>query len=402
MHILLIHQIFVTPDEGGGTRHYELAQYLVNKGHKLTVIASNIDYLTEKKKGKNKETRDGINIIYSHTYQAIHKSFIFRALSFISFAISSFIDAIKVKDVDIVWGTSPPFFQAITSFLVSKWFRKPFVFELRDLWVDFAEELGIVKNRFMIKFMKFLEKQMYRFSHKIIVNSPGYIPFVKKYIGNDNISLIPNGVISKAFEIKNGTILNFRTTYGLNSKFIAIYLGKIGVANDIETIIDAAEQMRDYREILFILMGGGIKKESFQDYIHQHNLSNILLLDSRPKSKIPEVLADVDVCIATLKDIPLFNTTYPNKVFDYMAAGKPTILAIDGVIREVIKSSNGGTYVPPGDSIKLADAMLTYYENPELVKQHGKNAREYVKKYFEREKIADNLEKVFLSLIGRR
>ena len=117
-----------------------------------------------------------------------------------------------------------------------------------------------------------------------------------------------------------------------------------------------------------------------------------------PKSEIPNVLADVDVGIASLKNIPMFTTTYPNKVFDYMAAQKPTILAIDGVIRDVIESSGGGTYVPPGDSAALSDVILKYHGNPQLIAEHGRNARRYVKEHFEREKIADKLELIMGSL----
>jgi glycosyltransferase involved in cell wall biosynthesis len=401
MRILLIHQVFVTPEEGGGTRHYELAKYLIKKGHRVSVIASDIDYLTGKKKEKDKETKDGIEIIYASTYQTLHKNFFYRALSFLSFSLSSFIKAFKVKNVDIIWGTSPPLFQALTSFLVSKIKKIPFVFEVRDLWVDFAEELGVVKNRFAIKCMKFLEKILYRSCCRVIVNSPGFIPFIEKHTSRDKIVLVPNGVITSEFNV--GVVQNsFRAHYSLNSKFISIYLGNIGVANDIETILRAAEQLREYKDIVFVIMGGGIKKEVFKNYIFQNKLSNVLLLDSQPKSKIPEILSDIDVCIATLKNIQLFKTTYPNKVFDYMAAGKPTILAIDGVIREVIELSSGGIYVCPGNSQEIVRAIFKYYKNPELKEEHGLNARDYVKKHFEREKITDELEKILLEILERQ
>ncbi len=399
MHILLIHQIFVTPEEGGGTRHYELARCLVEKGHRVTVIASRIDYLTGRRKGKKREVREGIEIIYSRAYRSVHKSFFQRALSFLSFAVFSFIDALTVKNIDVVWGTSPPFFQSLSSLAVSILKRKPFIAETRDLWVDFAEELGIVNNRFIINCMKQLEKMIYRASKKIVVNSPGFIPFIEKKIEDRNkIHLIPNGVITGEFNVNKGGRSFFGSDDRSDNTFIAIYLGNIGVANDIETIIEAAKKLSGYKDILFVIMGGGIKKMEFERYVSENNISNVKLIGSLPKAEIPGILAEVDVCIATLKNIPLFRTTYPNKVFDYMAAEKPTALAIDGVMREVIEASEGGTYVEPGNSTHLANAILNYYKFPWLADWHGKNAREYVKKHFEREKIADDLEALFVEV----
>ncbi len=398
MHILLIHQIFVTPNEGGGTRHYELARYLVQKGHRVSVIASSIDYLTGMKKDKKRETREGVEIVYASAYQSLHKSFFHRAFSFISFALSSFLEAFRIKNVDVVWGTSPPLFQSLTTLLIAQLKRRPFVFEVRDLWVDFARELGVVNNGFLVQCMKVMEKLLYRFSRKIIVNSPGFIPFIERYVQREKIFLVPNAVITNDFAVKETLQGNFRNQHNLNGKFIAMYLGNIGVANDIEVIISAAVHLRKYIDIIFILMGGGIKKYTFSDFIHNNNIKNILLLDSQPKSEVPKILADADVCIATLKDIPLFRTTYPNKVFDYMAAGKPTILAIDGVIRDVIEKSSGGICVKPGNSHEIAQAILAYYQDTTLRKKHGENARTYVKAHFEREKVAEELETLFKGL----
>lgn len=399
MHILIIHQIFVTPEEGGGTRHYELARYLVSKGHSVTVIASDIDYLSGKRKSNSDETRDGIRILYARTLKTVHKNFVYRAMSFLSFTVSSFIKALRVGNVDVVWGTSPPLFQSLAALTVAKLRGAPFVFEVRDLWIDFAEQLSVISNRYMIRALKIVERILYRSADKIIINSPGFEPFVAKHItGGKEICLVPNGVITSDFDIRDLGLLFFRKKYELADKFIAIYLGNLGVANDIEMILDAAERLKGIQDLLIVLMGGGIKKDHFKDLIAQRGLSNVLLCDTMPKSAIPHILADVDVGIASLKNIPMFTTTYPNKVFDYMAAQIPTVLAIDGVIREVIELSGGGTYVPPGDSAALADAIMKYHDNPQLVTEHGRNAKKYVKEHFEREKIADRLEHILGSL----
>ena len=400
MKILLIHQIFVTPEEGGGTRHFELGKFLTAKGHKVTVIASDVDYLSGKKKSKKMEVKDGVNIIYSYTYSGVHKSFLHRAFSFFTFSLTSFVNALKEKEVNIVWGTSPPLFQSITAFVVAKLKKKPFVFEVRDLWLDFAKELGIVRNKILLKIFKFLEIFLYKNADKIIVNSPGFIPFIKKYIDEEKIVLIPNGVITKEFEVSQEVVYELREQLKLNKKFVVLYAGNIGVANDIETIIETARFLKSYDDILFLLIGGGIKKNELHVKCEREGLNNVVFLGTIPKRDIPKYISIADVCVATLKNIPLFKTTYPNKVFDYMAAGKPVILAIDGVIRKVVEDANAGMWVEPGNAKQMRDAVLRYYHNRTLLDIHGKNGKIYVKNFFEREKIADNLEQIFKELIS--
>src|SRR5512135_3345374 len=185
MHILLIHQAFAALDEPGGTRHHELARYLAGRGHRVTIIASPVSYLTGtnlqpppfsgKKDG---ETENGIRVIRSYTYQALHKSFVHRAFSFISFMVSSFFAGLKVKQVDLVWGTSPPIFQGVTAWLLARLKGVPFLFEVRDLWPTFAIAVGVLRNPLLIRMSLWLERFLYRRADLVVVNSPGYIAHV--------------------------------------------------------------------------------------------------------------------------------------------------------------------------------------------------------------------------------
>jgi len=401
MHILLIHEIFVTPDEGGGTRHYELAKYLVQMGHKVTVIASNVDYLSGNKKTKKREIKEGIEIIYASTLSSVHKSFLARGLAFLSFSFSSFFEALKVRGFDVVIGTSPPLFQSITSLVIAKLKRKKFVYEVRDLWVDFARELGVVRNKFILNLLKKLESLLYKKADLIIVNSPGFLHYIPTSISKEKVILIPNGVNTEDFDGAIEKNKELESKLGLADKFVIMYTGNLGVANDIDTILNTAKLLKDNGNIVFVLVGGGIRKEEIKKQIANENLTNVILLDPVPKKEIPKVISLADVCLATIKDTPLLQIVYPNKVFDYMASGKPTILTISGVIKDVIEESNGGVYVPPGSPEKLKEGILYYYSNRELVAVHGKNAKSYVKEHFDRKVIAKKLETVLLQLLNK-
>ena len=165
----------------------------------------------------------------------------------------------------------------------------------------------------------------------------------------------------------------------------------------IQTFLRAAKHLLDKPDIRFLIVGDGKERPRLEKLARKWNLINVTFTGSRSKSEIPEILAASDVCVAILQDIHAFRTTYPNKVFDYMAAGRPTILAIDGVIREVIESANGGIFVNPGDDKSLASTVLELRNDRYRAKVIGMSARHYVEKHFDRCKHAEQ----FLDLIMR-
>lgn len=389
MRILLIHQIFVTPDEGGGTRHYEMCRHLVRSGHELVVIASEIDYLTGKNRGKKSEVKDGIQIYYAKADSDVHKSIIHRALNFFSFAYHAYKLAGTLGGFDLVWGTSPPLFQGWSAAKTAQKQKIPFVFEVRDLWIDFARELKVITNPLILKFFKIVEKRIYKSADHLVVNSPGFVAHIQKIVGERPVSVFPNGVEISDFEKTDNSVTNsFIAEFGLQDHFVVMYAGNIGVANDIETILDAASQLhKTAPKIMFTFLGGGLNAEKYKQRALDLGLNNVKFIPSQPKKNIPFILRCADVCLATLKPIPLFKTNYPNKVFDYMAAGKPTVCAIDGVTRKVVENANGGVFSQPGNSAQLAQLILDYYKNPELIKLHGMNAQKYVRENFDRKKI---------------
>lgn len=389
MHILLIHQAFVSPTEAGGTRHFEFARHAVRSGHRFTIVASDLSYLTGSKvitrKGLvTKQEIEGIHVLRAYTYPSLHRSFVWRVITFLSFMVTSIFAALQAKEVDLVMGTSPPIFQAVSSWFVAFVRRRPFLLEVRDLWPDFAIDMGVLRNSFLIRLSRLLELFLYRQATHIVVNSPAYREYLmKKGVTASKITFIPNGVDPSMFTPQS-TGTSLRQQWGLDGKFIVTYAGALGMANDIPTILRAAEHLRNYNHIHFLLVGDGKERENLEALAARLGLSNVTFLGAQPKTQMPAILAASDACVATLQDIPMFRTTYPNKVFDYMAAGRPTILAIDGVIRQVIEAAGGGIFVPPGNDRALAEAVLYLANHPAEAKHMGERARDYVVQHFNR------------------
>ena len=390
MHILLIHQAFAALDEAGGTRHHEMARFLVTQGHRVTIIASPVSYLT----GSTRQTRvrwqsreepePRITIIRTYTYPALHKSFVHRVFSFISFMVSSFWAGLGVRGVDLVWGTSPPIFQGVTAWLLARLKRVPFLFEVRDLWPAFAIAVGVLKNRTLIRLSQWLERFLYHRADRVVVNSPGYIPHVTER-GARWVELIPNGADPAMFT-PDADGQAFSRQYHLDGKFVVMYAGAHGLSNDLGVVLQAGALLIDRDDIQIVFVGDGKEKPALVDMAEQLNLNNVTFVPSQPKNQMADVLAAADACIAILKPIDLYRTTYPNKVFDYMAAGRAVILAIGGVICDVVLTEKAGLAVIPGDPVDLAAVIRRMADDPTLTKAMGAAGRAAIEKRYNRNK----------------
>lgn len=391
MHILLIHQAFAALDEPGGTRHHELARYLASRGHRVTVITSPVSYLT----GAARSSRlvdpgePGVTIIRTYTYSALHRSFVHRVFSFFSFMVSSFLAGLRVGKVDLVWGTSPPIFQGVTAWLLARLKRVPFLFEVRDLWPAFAIGVGVLRNPLLIRLSEWLERFLYCRADRVLVNSPGFVEHVRRR-GARRVELVPNGADPRMFDPATDGAA-FRQAHHLEGKFVVLYAGAHGMSNDLGVVLEAACLLRDRPEIAIVLLGDGKDKPLLQARAIGLGLQNVCFIPPLPKAEMPQALAAADACLAILKPIPLYATVFPNKVFDYMAAGRPVLLAIDGVIRQVVEENGAGVFVPPGNPAALADAIRFLADDLERCRELGENGRRVLGEQYDRARLAEKL-----------
>jgi glycosyltransferase involved in cell wall biosynthesis len=397
VHILIIHQAFSSLEDAGGTRHYEMACILREKGHDVTVIASPVNYLTGKSNGRMKwidrqVDENGIEILRAFTYEAWHRSFFHRIITFISFMISSFFAALSVGKVDFVWGTSPPLFQGFTAWLVARLKGAIFLFEVRDLWPEFAIAIGVLKNPIIIRMSRWLERFLYSHADQVIVNSPGYLDYVKNHSAKA-VKLIPNGADLVMFQSSRGE--EKKEKWGLAGKKIVLYAGAHGISNDLGIVLQAALKIRERKDIAFVFVGDGKEKSGLIQQAADLNLDNVKFLPPVMKNEMADVFAGATICLAILKPLEWYKTTYPNKVFDAMAAGKPVLLCIDGVIRELVESANAGVFVNPGDPEALARAVVDLADDPDKCELMGRNGLAMIEQNYSRKQIAD----LFLALL---
>lgn len=405
MHILIIHQAFASLEEPGGTRHYEFSRLLSEHGHQVTVIASPVSYLTGRQppplappisSGNGGEGGAGIRILRASVYSAHHKSFAHRIVAFISFMATSFWLGLKLKNIDVVWGTSPPIFQGVTAWALARLKRAQFLFEVRDLWPQFAIAVGVLSNPVLITLTKWLERFLYSHADRVIVNSPGFREHVQGH-GAKRVDLIPNGADPSMFDPTDlGNV--FRQSHQLEDNFVVLYAGAHGISNDLGVVLEAAKILVG-TNVQIVLLGDGKEKSNLKAMADGMDLTNVTFVASIPKSEMPAALAAADACIAILKPLEEYKTTYPNKVFDYMAAGRPIVLAIDGVIREMVEAADCGIFAEPGNSFALAESIMKMVANRESARKMGLKGRAYLESHFSRAVIGGKLVKLLEEMI---
>ncbi len=408
MKILLIHQYFLEKNDGGGSRFNEMTRIWEQAGHKITVLSGMVHYATGKKyeqcKGKFISVENyskGILLYRCHVSKAYNKSFSGRLWAYISFVLSSIICTTVIKGrFDVILVTSPPLFVAITGIFASVIKKAPLIFEIRDLWPESAIDTGVLKNSILIGISFIIELLIYKYAKLINALTPAFkkILIEKKKVQSEKIIVIPNAAdfdLSKNI-VENCNRIKLREELGLNGKFVVIYVGAHGVANNLKQLIDAAEIM-DAQDVLFLLVGDGMEKRKLIDEAKRRQVASVRFLETVPKNKVFEYIYASDIGISVLKRADTFKTIYSNKTFDYMACRKPVIMAIDGLSRELVKTAKCGLYAEPENAFEIANAVRTYQSNPHLVKMHGENGYRYALQHFNRETLASR----YLEAIGR-
>ena len=381
MHIYIINHYTVTPDKGGATRHYQIARMLVSFGHKVTLIASGYNHWSRKeehlssKETWKRETSSGIECVWLKT--PAYSGTLGRLWSMIIFALRVRFGSWRNDDekkADIIWGSSPHLFAAYAAKKLADHENVPYVLEIRDIWPQTLVELSGVSERNPVIFlMKKIEVFLYRKSDLIITLLPGAAKYLEQNGAHrSKIVWIPNCVdfeqVPDVSQPEEHSCLKI------------IYAGTVGRANGLEVIVEAAETLSAQNiPVCFEIVGDGPEKKRLQAMIDKRGISTVKLLDPVPKASIFKKLFQADACLLILKDSPVFlRGISPNKLFDYMAVGRPIIFAVNTPYNQVAEAGCGFSVFPP-DSDKLCDAVKTLVETP-LDKrwEMGKRGRKYV------------------------
>ncbi len=401
--IWMFNQFAISPDMPGGTRHYDFAIELISMGYDVYIFASDysLQELEYKKLTKRQlysiENVNGINFVWVYT-SSYKKNNWKRLLNWINFPLNFFKASRYIKKPDIVIGSSPQLFTAFAASRIAKRYRVKFISEIRDLWPNSLIELNeAFKYHPYTLLLYLLEKLVYLSSDDVIVFTESNREIINwKGVPSEHVHFISNG-INPDIEVDDENALMIKNAMDIN-KFTLAYTGAIGIANNLSMMIDVAKELKKRQmDVQIVIVGDGPLKNKIRKSIESENLDNIILFEPISKSSVFDFLSIVDVCFITLKDLKLFRYgVSPNKLFDYMFAGKPVISAVGGWCNEIIDEAGCGIPVNPEDIGAFVNAVDILYRTSEGDRRiMGDRGREYVIKHFSRKKLVQKMETLF-------
>lgn len=386
-----------SPEIGApAARVSELAQTWVQMGHEVTVVTSFPQHpmgikAPEDRRVFFRRDKDGkVELLRCYIWATPNAGIAKRMLMFLSFALSAaLVGRKKASPPDVVIATSPQLLTGLAGWYLARRFKVPFVFEVRDLWPESIMAVDAMKENFVIRWLKKVAAFLYENSRLIVTVGEGYKKRIVELYGVSpkKIAVVPNGVETQIW--KPGPRNNaLRRQLGWGNDFVVLYLGTLGMAHALHRLVQAAGELKSRPGLRLVLVGEGAEKEKIREMIKDKGLTNIQVLNSVSKQKVPQYYAACDVGVVHLRDTPLFKEVLPSKIFEYLAMERPVISAVGGDANRLILDSGGGVGIEPENPRQLADTILKLSRQRARLGKMGKKGRHYVLRNYNRTTLA--------------
>lgn len=405
MHILILSEAFPPETKSASTLFFELAESLVERGHRVSVITRmpryNVADGINLKDIPKKEFLKGIDVFRFNTPPLARTIPFIRGFEHFLLGLIFFFGGLRVKGVDLILVYSPPLPLGISGYWLGRMRKVPVVVNIQDLYPQTVIDLGLLKNKLLISISRWMERFIYRKSDFLTVHSQGNKEYVLEYGARaQNTQVVHNWVDTDL--IKPGPKDNpFAKKFNLSGKFVVSFAGVMGFAQGLEVVINAANLLKKNKDILFILIGDGVKKPELEQLSKSLGLENVLFVPTQPRDRYPQILHASDLCLVTLKG-DLKTPVVPGKMLSIMAAGKPVVasLPLEGDAPKIVRENDCGVCVPAGDSESLANEILKLYNDKSACERLGKNARAAAESIFSRDACVGKYERIFNDLKG--
>tara|TARA_R110002126_G_scaffold110918_1_gene248355 strand:- start:65557 stop:66804 length:1248 start_codon:yes stop_codon:yes gene_type:complete len=395
MKVLYFHQHFSTPDGSTGNRSYEMARRLLARGHQVTMVCGSytggVTGLTHAfARGMRRGVVDGIDVIEFDLTYSNKDNLLKRSWLFLRFVWRSLILVFK-ETYDLVFASSTPLTAGLPG-VAARWFRrKPFVFEVRDLWPELPKAMGVIKNPAILFCLSLMEKLIYCSAHQIIALSPGIAEGIVKHgVEKTRVPLIPNACDFSLFDKESAALE--RPKGVSHDDLMLVYTGTHGLANGLDAVLDVAEELmhRKCGHIKFVLIGQGKLKEGLQRRAKNIKLDNVIFLGPVSKPALARLMKSADLGMQILANVPAFyDGTSPNKFFDYIACGLPVINNYPGWLAELIVTHDCGFTVEPENAVAFANMLEEISSDKRVLNKKGMHARMLAEENFDRIQLAD-------------
>ena len=391
----------------------EMSRLWVEDGHEVTVLTGFPNHPTGvvpreyRRRFRRLVTRDlyhGVNVVRTWLLPLPNRKAYERILNYGSFCISSAATGMLLRKPDVVIATSPQLLVGLSGWWLARFNGVPFVFEVRDLWPESLAAVGMgneqsALHRGLTKVAEFL----YRNCDRLVVVTPAFKEYLIKHsrVPEEKIVVVENGVDSNVFG-RVAPNLALRRELDAEGRFVVSYIGTIGAAHGLETLLEAASWVRERMpEVLFLIVGEGADKACVMSLAGSRRLSNVRFVGQQPRETIPAYISASDACLVLLKKAELFKTVLPTKMLECMSCARPIILGVDGHARKVMEQANAGIFITPEDPAALAEVVVRLAANPALCESLGRNGRQHILRNFSRQDTAKLYLDVLQDLLGR-
>ena len=400
MKILYVSQYFPPEMGAPAARAGELSHHWGRMGHDVTVLTGFPNHPTgvvpeewrsRLHRLRYMETVDGVRVVRTWLWPLPNRKAQERIRNYASFCVSAGISGLALDKPDVIIATSPQLLVALSGWWLAWWKRVPFIFEVRDLWPESLAAVGAGSEGSLLhRTLGAIAGFLYRRADRIVVVAPAFKDHLIRHwnVPAAKISIVENGVETDLFRL-DPAAMEVRKQLRLEESFLICYIGTMGNAHGLETLIAAAEELQTaLPSATFLLIGEGAEKERIVELTATRELTNIQFLGQQPREQIPSYVSAADLCLVMLKKTELFKTVIPTKLLEYMACERPVIVAVDGQARQIVEAAGAGVFVEPENSKSLVAAILELSSRPERRQQMGASGRQHILNNFSREKKA--------------
>ncbi len=391
MNVLFLSHYFPPEGNAPAARVYELCRRWAAAGHSVRVVTgvpnvpNGIVYEGYRNRLVQHETMEGIEITRVWTYVAPNRGTARRILNYLSYAVSACIAGLGGPRPDVIVATSPQFFCGWAGVVLSRWRRRAFVLEVRDIWPESIVSVGAMRKGPVTRLLERMERAMYAAARRIVTVGDGYREaLIARGVPAEKITVITHGVDREFFHPRepDGAL---RASLGLGRSFVCSYVGTIGMACGLEVVLSAAELLRTKGrdDIRFLLVGDGATRSDLEAKARDTGLGNVLFAGLQPRRAVPAFLSITDASLVHLADRELFQTVFPSKLLESLAMARPVILGVRGYAARLLREANAGICIEPGNAGDLAAAVERLADDRRLGAAYGQAGLDYVSKHFD-------------------
>jgi colanic acid biosynthesis glycosyl transferase WcaI len=380
-------------------RASELACHWVRTGHDVTVLTGFPNHPTGKVPSEYRsklrrlvttEEFAGARVVRTWLLPFPNRKSYERMLNYSSFCLSAASTGMFLGRPDVVIASSPQLLVALAGWWLARWKKTRFVFEVRDLWPESLAAVGMSNSDSKLhRVLARIAAHLYREADRIVVVTPAFEEYLvdRWNIPREKISVVENGVETDLFSAQNS--LPVRRELNVQDRFVVSYIGTMGMAHGLDTLIEAAAKLQSIApEVLFLLIGEGADKQRIKSIAAARALTNIRFVDQQPRTKIPSFICASDASLVLLKKTELFKTVIPTKMLEFMSCARPLILGVDGQARDIMEKAEAGIFIEPENPEQLVEAVIRLANDGALREELGKNGRSYILQNFSREQTA--------------